>query len=144
MTKLLLPVKKRGLETPRGEIDTCHTHTHTLIQCVYREYLLLAGGSFHVGDQTSELTEGTVFRLRFDCRLCRCAAPHPGIAMCLYSASSSSSMICPSSPAVSPVLLRSGHSPALPHHQVPNAEVVSQWDDDEEGVQGSEVGGGHR
>lgn len=41
-----------------------------------REYLLLAGGSFHVGDQSSELTEGSVFRLRFNRRLCHCAAPH--------------------------------------------------------------------
>lgn len=39
--------------------------------------------------------------------------------------------------------VRSRHSPALPHLKVPHAEVVPQWDDDEEGVQGSEVSGGH-
>ncbi len=92
MTKLLLPVKTGGLETPRGEIDTCHMRTHTLIHCVQREYLLLAGGSFHVGDQSSELTEGSVFRLRFKRRLCHYSASHPPIPMCFYSASSSSSI----------------------------------------------------
>lgn len=83
MTKLLLPVKTGGLETPRREIDTCHTYAHTLIHCVQREYLLLAGGCFHVGDQSSELTEGSVFRL--NCRLCHCFAPHPPIPMCFDS-----------------------------------------------------------
>lgn len=54
------------------------THTHTL--CVQREYLLLVGGSFHVGDQSWLLTEGCVFRPRFNCRLCRHVAflIHPG------------------------------------------------------------------
>lgn len=37
----------------------------------------------------------------------------------------------------------SRHCPAVPHHQVSHVEVVPQWDDDEEGVQGSEVGGGY-
>lgn len=99
MTKLLLPVKTGGLETPRREIDTCHMHTHThthiLIHSAQREYLLLVGGSFHVGDQSSELTEGSVFRLRFNRRLCHCSAPHPPIPMCFYSASSSSSIDLP-------------------------------------------------
>lgn len=86
MTKLLLPVKTGGLETPCREIDTCHMHTHThahiLIHCVQREYLLLVGGSFHVGDQSSMLTEGNVFRLRFNRRSLsplRSSSTHPHV-----------------------------------------------------------------
>lgn len=40
MTKLLLPVKTVGLETPHGEIDTCHTYTHTHLVCAERIFTL--------------------------------------------------------------------------------------------------------
>jgi len=121
-----------------------HTHTHTLVRCVPREYLFLAGGCFHVGDQSSELTEGSVFSLSFNCCLFHCFAPHPPIPMCFYSASCCSSIDSFSLLISSSASARSGHSSALPHQQVSNAEAVPQWDDDEEGVQGSEVSDGNR
>lgn len=83
MTKLLLPVKTWGLETPHGEIDTCQTRTNTPVLCVHGEYLLLAGGGFNVGDQSPALTEASVFSPRSNQRLCHCASPHlPSIPMC--------------------------------------------------------------
>lgn len=128
-------------DTLQGDWHLPHTHTYTPIHCVQREYLLLVGGTFHVGDQSSELTEGSVFRPGFNHRLCRRSVPYPPVPMCfncfplfinwfvlLYLTS---------------LLLRSGHSPAVPHLQVSHIEVVPQWDDDEEGVQGSEVSGGN-
>lgn len=144
MTKLLLPVKTEGLETTRWEIDTCHTHTHTCIHSVCRENIYSWwGGCFHVGDQSSELTEGSVFRLRFNCRLCRRPAPRPPIPMCfslgfLLFINWFLSLLNLFSPSEC-----SRHCPALPHYQVSDAEAVPQWDDDEEGVQGSEVSDRH-
>lgn len=40
MTKLLLPVKTGGLETPCREIDTCHMHTltHSFTVCTENIY----------------------------------------------------------------------------------------------------------
>lgn len=131
-------------DTPQGDWHLPHAHTHTLIQCVQREYLLLAGGSFHVGDQSSELTEGSVFRPRFNRRLCHFSAPHPPIPMCFSLSLSLFINWFVLLYLTSPLLPCSGHSPAVSHHQVSDIEVVPQWDDDEEGVQGSEVGGGHR
>lgn len=135
MTKLLLPVKAEGLETPRGEIDTCHTRTHALMHCVQWEYLLLAGGLLSCGRSELGADWGqSVFRFNGSSSPCVSAhlllALHQLIQLSLLNSSSSSTC--------------SRHSPALPHHQVSNVEVVPQRDDDEEGVQGSEVGDGHR
>lgn len=144
MTKLLLPVKTGGLETPRREIDTCHMHTHALIHCVHREYLLLVGGSFHVGDQSSMLTTGSVFRLRFNHRLSVTASLliHP--SPCVFSQFPPLyQLICPSLLNFSCASLCSGHCPEVPHYQVSNAEAIPQWDDDEKRVQGSEVCDSH-
>lgn len=137
MTKLLLPVKAGGLETPRREIDTCHTHTHTVIHCVQWEYLLLAGGLLScVRSELGADWGQSVFRLGFNGSSSPCVsarlllALHQLIPLSLLNSSPASAC--------------SRHSPALPHHQVSDVEVVPQRDDDEEGVQGSEVGDGHR
>lgn len=44
-------------------------YTHTLTVCTENIYSW-RGDSFHVADQSSELTEGSVSRLRFNCHLC--------------------------------------------------------------------------
>lgn len=137
MTKLLLPVKAGGLETPRREIDTCHTHTctHSMIHCVQWEYLLLVGAAFMWEIRARSWLRAECFQTRVNgssspCVFTRLLALHQLIQLSLLNSSSAS--VC------------SRHSSALPHHQVSDVEVVPQRDDDEEGVQGSEVGDRHR
>ena len=91
MTKLLLPVKTGGLETPRREIDTCHTDTHT------RTHSVCAGRIFTLGGGAAFMWE-----IRAQSRLKAVfsgltavsvpAPPHPPVPMCLYSAASSPSI----------------------------------------------------
>lgn len=140
MTKLLHPVKPGGLETPHREIDTCHTHAHTYIHCVQQEYLLLAGGAAFMWEIRAQgwlragLSDSGLGAVSVNTQLFICVffLPSASRSSSVDLLNSSYSSVC------------SGHSSALPHHQVPNAEVVPQWDDDEEGVQGSEVSDRHR
>lgn len=139
MTKLLLPVKTGSLETPCREIDTFHTHTHTHPFTVCRENIYSWWGAAFMWEIRAQSWLKAVFS---DQGLTTVSVAAPLlIPMCfncfllfinwfvhLYLTS---------------LLLHSGHSPAVPHLQVSHVEVVPQWDDDEEGVQRSEVGSGN-
>lgn len=58
-------------DVPRGDWHLPHAHAATHSACTERIFALRRGGrgGFHVRDQSAELTEVSVFKPRFNCRL---------------------------------------------------------------------------
>lgn len=131
-------------DTPQGDWHLPHAHTNTHSFTVYRESIYSWQGAAFMWEIRAPswlkavfsdwvLTAGSVTAPVLiqpsPCVFTLLPPLHPLICTSLLNFSSAS--VC------------SGYRPAVPHHQVPDVEVVPQWDDDEEGIQGSEVGGGH-